>query len=215
MPLVCSNCGAHALTNAEGRSNSTCCTECGQTTPANILPLFVVTGASGSGKTSVIPELRCRLPECVVFDKDLLWGRVTSEHFTNNWLRIAYSIAQGGRHTVICGTIMPWDIDASSDRGLVGTVHFLNLHCCDEIREQRLRARPEWRQNASNEYINEHKQFARWLIDNASTKYDPPMPTVDTSNKPVAEVAGAIAQWVLTILEGNPTREPACHSSSA
>ncbi len=214
MPLVCPNCGANALTLAEGCPNSTCCTECGQTTPANILPLFVVTGASGSGKTTVIPELRCRLPECVVFDKDLLWGRAAGEHFTNNWLRIAYSIAQGGRHTIICGTIMPWDIDACPDLGLVGTVHFLNLHCRDEIREQRLRERPPWRQS-SPEFINEHKQFARWLVNNASLKYDPPMPTVDTSTTPVAEVASAIAQWVLTILEANPTREPACHSSSA
>ncbi len=210
MPLLCRKCGAIALTKAQCVELGLRCTECNQITRANIFPLFVVTGASGSGKTAVIPELRCRLPECVVFDLDLLWGRVADEHFTNNWLRIAYSIAQGGRYTIICGTMMPWDIDACSDRGLLDTIHFLNLHCNELVREQRLRDR--WPGNpACAEFINEHKKFANWLVNNALTKYSPPMPTVDTSTAPISEVAQTIAQWILTILA---QREPALPSAS-
>jgi adenylylsulfate kinase-like enzyme len=87
MPLVCPKCGAYALNNTERNPNATTCSACGQITPANIFPLYIVTGASGSGKSTVVAELRCQLPECVVFDADLLWGRTNEYH--NIWLRIA------------------------------------------------------------------------------------------------------------------------------
>src|SRR5207248_11520779 len=81
MPLICPHCGAYALNNTERNPSSTTCSQCGKTKPANILPLFVVTGASGAGKTSVIPALRQLLPECIIFDKDLLCGRCDEKHF--------------------------------------------------------------------------------------------------------------------------------------
>jgi len=65
MPLVCPSCGAYALGNPARTPGETSCSACGRTTPANIFPLCVVTGASGSGKTTVIPALRERLPEAI------------------------------------------------------------------------------------------------------------------------------------------------------
>jgi hypothetical protein len=196
MPLVCPRCGSYALGNAAQTADSTRCADCAQPTAANILPLFVVTGASGSGKTCVTAELRCRLPECVVLDKDLLWGRAAADQFTNNWLRIAYGVAQGGRHTLICGTMMPADFAVSEDRGLVGPIHFLNLTCSDEVRERRLRARLAWRESAGDAFIARQRRCAHWLLEHATMAYDPPMPTIDTTALEVAEVADAIARWV-------------------
>jgi len=197
MSLVCPKCGAYGLNNVERLPDATTCSVCHQVTPANIFPLFVVTGASGSGKSRVVGELRCRLMECVVFDSDLLWGRTAERQYQNDWVRIAYSIAQGGRHTVICGTLMPGDLDACEDRGLVGAIQFLNLHCSDEVRERRLRERPSWRNSSSDEFLEEHKRFARWLIENAATSFDPPMVMVDTSDVSVEEVVEAVVEWVL------------------
>lgn len=215
MPLVCQHCGSYALNNVERSADSTRCADCGQPTAANIFPLFVVTGASGSGKTFVIPELRCRLPECVVFDKDLLWGRAADGQFTNNWLRVAYGVAQSGRHTLICGTMMPDDFTQSEDRGLVGPIHFLNLTCSDEVRAQRLRARPAWRQSSDEAFIARHLRFARWLLANAATAFEPPMPTVDTTAMTVAEVADAIVRWVRSVLNGELIGEPSPTAASA
>jgi hypothetical protein len=90
---------------------------------------------------------------------------------------------------------------ACEARDLIGTIHFLSLHCSDEVREQRLRTHPTWRQSSNDAVIEEHRQFARWLIDNAMTAYNPPMPTVDTSNSSTTEVAATIARWVLTVLQ--------------
>jgi hypothetical protein len=103
MPLVCPRCASWSLDNAERQVDVLRCEACGGVVAVNILPLFVVTGASGAGKSTIAPALRSRLRECVVFDKDLIWGASWDQVY-NNWLRIAYSIAQGGRHTVICGT---------------------------------------------------------------------------------------------------------------
>lgn len=52
MPLLCQKCDAFALTKADPIELGLRCTECGKNTPAKIFPLFIVTGASGSGKTT-------------------------------------------------------------------------------------------------------------------------------------------------------------------
>ncbi len=202
MPEVCPNCGAYALRNKERSLDHLTCLHCGQPTSTNIYPLFIVTGTSGAGKTTVASELIKALPECVVFDKDLLLSTCTAswENFYTSWLLLAHSIAQGGRHTVICGTILPQDLDQCEARELVSTIHFLNLHCSDAERAKRLRTRPSWR-GVSEAFIEEHKRFAQWLLDNASTSFDPPMPTLDTSTLSVEEVAQRIAEWVRRAIE--------------
>src|SRR5271167_4208618 len=91
---------------------------------------------------------------------------------------------------------MPWDLDACEARGLIGTIHFLNLHCIDEVREQRLRTRPSWRQSSHDAFIEEHRKFAHWLLDNATTAYDPPMPIIDTSNSSLTRVESRFIEHV-------------------
>lgn len=194
--------------NTERSLDSTRCTECGKTIPANIFPLLVVTGASGSGKTAIVPRLRGNLSDCVVFDKDLLWGRCGDwNQFYNNWLRIAYTIAQGGRFTLIAGIIMPWDFDTCEDRNLIGTIHYLNLHCSDDVREQRLRARPSWRQSTNDWFIEEHKRVARQLLE-IGASVDPPMQIIDTTHLSVAKTAAAAVRWAKTVLKGYPKIAP-------
>ncbi|MDF2921951.1 MAG: nucleoside kinase [Paenibacillaceae bacterium] len=157
-------------------------------------PLFIVTGASGAGKTTVIKELRRILPDLDVFDVDATHKFIGDDwhKIQNIWLRVARNIAQCGRITIICGTMMPWDIEKCEDYSFFSNVYYLNLHCDDETREMRLRAR-KW----SDEMILEHKNFAKWLIENAVKAYSPPMPIIDTSNTGVTEVAGQIKAWVL------------------
>ena len=78
--------------------------------PARRLPLFVVTGASGSGKSAVFPFLAAELQEYAVFDADLLidpFGLACAPDpinwtaFRDAWLAVAHSVAQSGRATVL------------------------------------------------------------------------------------------------------------------
>lgn len=157
------------------------------------LPLFIVTGASGSGKTYVIDELRKIMPEFDIFDPDSLVDFIGFdwEKMRNIWLRVARNIAYSGRMTIICGTMMPWDIEKCEDYTCFEHVYYLNLHCEDETRELRLRQR-----NWSDDMIQEHKEFAKWLLEHADKAYTPPMPIVDTTHTDVSQVALQIKEWI-------------------
>lgn len=157
-------------------------------------PLFIVTGASGAGKTTVLTELQTLLPACNVFDVDSLHRIVGDDwiKIKKIWLRVARGSALGGRRTILCGTIMPWDIKDSEDFAFFSHIYYVSLHCSDECRQQRLRAR-KW----SDDMILEHKNFADWIIANSATAFSPPMPIIDTSSTAPAEVALQIRDWVL------------------
>lgn len=156
-------------------------------------PLFIVTGASGSGKTYVIKELRRLMPDFDIFDPDNLIEFIGHdwEMMRNIWLRVARNIAENGRMTIICGTMMPWDIEKCADFPFFKHVYYLNLHCDEETREKRLRER-----NWSEEEIQNHKNFAKRLLEIADEVYNPPMPTIDTTATDVTEVASRIREWV-------------------
>lgn len=64
------------------------------------LLLFIVTGASGSGKTYVIKELRRMMPDFDIFDPDNLVEFIGHdwEKMRNIWLRVARNIAQNWTH---------------------------------------------------------------------------------------------------------------------
>ncbi|WP_409340327.1 AAA family ATPase [Paenibacillus sp. MBLB4367] len=158
-------------------------------------PLFIVTGSSGSGKTYVLDELRKIMPGFVAFDLDNLRGFIDYNDWQkglNIYVRFARDIVKSGVMTILCGTVMPWDMEKCADFECFSHVYYLNLHCDDDAREQRLRAR-DWPENK----IHDYKNFAKWLIDNADTAYSPPMPIVDTTNSNVTEVASRIKEWVL------------------
>jgi hypothetical protein len=181
------------------------CPACGATERAQRLPLFVVTGASGSGKTTVLPHLVAALPECVVFDVDWLidsfemasesvsWGALRDA-----WLAVAHGIAQGGRYTVLLGPFMPDQLEPLAARRWVGDIHFAVLDCDDDVRRQRLEARPPWRERA----VEHHVGFAAHLRRTISTRFTTDSTPADTA----ALVAGRVRE---TLRQANATPTPA------
>jgi hypothetical protein len=169
------------------------CPTCGATESARRLPLFVVTGASGSGKTTVYPHLVATLPECVIFDVDWLIdsfaqacrpGEIAWPAFRDGWLSIAHGVAQGGRHTVLLGPFMPEQLALLPARRWVTDIHFAVLDCTDDSRRARLTGRPPWRERS----IDEHIAFAAHL-----RKTIPTLISTDTSP---TDAADRVADWV-------------------
>lgn len=156
------------------------------------MPLFIITGASGTGKTTVTPLLRKLMPEIDVFDMDIIQN-VDWQVAKHNWLRIAYSISLSCRCTILCGTMTPENLETCDHKEHFSHICYLNLHCDDQTRNSRLKAR-----NWDDDLIYEHLNFAKWLINNAEIAFDPPMPTIDTTNTAVEEVANQIMIWVNT-----------------
>ena len=67
--------------------------------------LFFVTGASGSGKTAIIPRLRQRLPQVAVYDFDSIGvppdaDAAWRQQATERWLRqaIAHQLGRVAAH---------------------------------------------------------------------------------------------------------------------
>ena len=202
--MFCDRCGEYAVRRAGlvEEIGTFRCARCHREFERRVLPLSIVTGASGAGKTSIIPPLQRLLTECGVLDKDAMWA-TTWDMAYNNLLRVASALAQGGRHTVIVGTILPEMLDPLSDRCLVGMIRYANLHCDDENRARRLLTRRTW-DIPDDEFIDQHRVFAQWLLDHAATDFDPPMSTFDTTSRPPGDVARDVAAWVRNTNEGKP-----------
>jgi hypothetical protein len=198
--MFCDRCGASAIERItlEGRQGTFICARCGRTDTRQVRPLLIVTGASGVGKTSIIPHLQRELTEMVVLDKDAMWARDWDMAY-NNLFRVASAVAQSGRPTMVVGTILPDMIDGLSDRCLVDPVVYANLHCSDASRRTRLLGRRTW-DIPDDAFIRQHAEFAGWLLKNADTAFDPPMPTFDTDADIPAQVAGRVAMWARTVM---------------
>jgi hypothetical protein len=179
---------------------SALCPDCGRIdSAAAIEPLFIVTGASGSGKTSVFAPLARRLVgRCITFDVDWLLDaagqlshassveEIDSSAFRSAWLLVAHGVAQCGMPTVLLGPLIPEHLEGLSARKWVGEIHFLLLDCPDEIRRKHLVARPPWRSRD----IEAQTSFGRWLRANIDAR-------IDTTNGTPEDSADAAAQWVL------------------
>src|SRR3984957_14375488 len=172
------------------------CPACADVNPhAATRPLFVVTGASGSGKTTIFPELLDRMAGwCAVFDVDWLidpLGRAGKDRqvdwpaFRDTWLHVAHGVAQNGLPTLLLAPFIPQHLDDLPGRAWVGDLHFLVLDCPDDERPRGVEARPRWRARD----IDEQTGYGRWLRENL----EPVIDTTSQSPSEGADTAGARA----------------------
>ena len=154
--MFCYPCGSYAIKRHEliNCIGYFACDACGYQFTKIVLPLFIVTGASGAGKSTIIEPLQHLLPEYGVFDKDSIWAS-SWDMVANDFFRIASALAQGDKKTVIVGTIVPHHLEGLSDRDLVGEIYYINLHTDDQTRRTRLTTRRKWGQ-PSEEFIQAH-----------------------------------------------------------
>jgi broad-specificity NMP kinase len=197
---VCPNCGEYRVDKIivpEGPY--AVCPVCEYRYKFMRLPLFVLTGASGVGKTTTCLELAARTKNFVVMESDILWRDEFNQPETNylnyreTWLRVCKNISQAGKPVILCGAGIPDQFEQCVERRYFSDIHYLALVCEDEALAARLRSRPDWR-GVSDEYIERHVEFNRWLKANAQST-QPPMSVIDTSAITVSETAGRVEQW--------------------
>ncbi|HLQ57420.1 MAG TPA: AAA family ATPase [Streptosporangiaceae bacterium] len=166
----CQSCTAPVIMQPCG--GAAWCPDCGRLDQgAAIEPLFVVTGASGSGKTAIFPALaRLLTGRCVTFDFNwmldaagaLSGGQpVAWPAFRDARLAVAHGIAQSGMPTVLLGPLIPGHLNRLANRRWVGEIHYLLLDCPDDLRRRRIEARPAWRRRD----IEEQTAFAGIKVD--------------------------------------------------
>lgn len=207
MPLSCPSCDAFALAG-DPNSNNLRCTSCNSEINANLLPLFLITGASGTGKSTLVRHLRPLIPDCFVVGGDLL---VDIQHrdrqaFVGRWLRVAYASAQCGRPLVLACVLEKEEIETHVDRSLVGPVYVIALAVDEQERVARLEARPRWAKHSEEkraERIAEHADLTEKLVQDADL-------VIDSVEKSVDDVAKEVAAWIQQrIVATSPSTAPA------
>jgi hypothetical protein len=190
----CQSCDEPIVMEPDGGAAR--CPACGGLDKAGAVePLFVVTGASGAGKTAILaPLARLLARRCVTFDVDWLLdaagalsgGNVIAwPALRDAWLSVAHGVAQAGMPTVLLGQLVPEALEPLPARRWIGEIHYLLLDCSDDVRRQRIECRPVWRDRD----INEQTRFGRWLRENISDR-------IDTSARTPEDTAAAVAAWV-------------------
>lgn len=206
MPFnVCPACGAWEVEKrVEPREPGwavAVCVACGSEQRFRRLPLFIVTGPSGAGKTTTMHHLLHTFPECVVVESDVLWGAVPADAvgdyagYRNAWLRLVKTIAQAGKPVLLCGTMLPDQLERLPERRSIGEIHSLALTCDPEVLRARLEARPAWRDSGSEEFVGRMLAFNAWLRANAAST-SPPMTLHDTSREAPERTAAFVRRWV-------------------
>lgn len=179
------------------------CPECGHRQPFARKPLWVVGGASGSGKSTVCQALLGQLAGRVLLDSDLLWREEFNTPadgfagFFETWLRLAAAIHQSGGPVVLFGAgfAVPANLETRVYRRYLGPIHYLALVCDDETLRARLRARPAWRGSGSEAFVAQQLEFNRWLQEvgpQSALDYT----VVDTTLLSLAPTAQILADWV-------------------
>lgn len=199
---VCHQCGIYRADKLiEPSGPFAICPECGYKHPFRQLPLLIVSGASGAGKTTVCQHLSGKVTQAVLLDSDILWRPEFNTPDTNyrvffeTWLRVCKNISQSGRPVVLFGAGMgvPRNIENCIERRYFSKVHYLALVCSAEALSQRLGQRPEWRGTHEPTYIEEHIRFNSWF---KAYNGQPVIKLVDTTNAVLEETAQQVASWI-------------------
>jgi 2-phosphoglycerate kinase len=201
---VCSNCGIYTVEKEivdTANDSFAKCPACGHMHKFKKLPLVILTGASGSGKSAVTAELTRRMTRFVVLEKDILWSdyfSTLSDHnrtFNELWLRVAKNVGQNGKPVMLCGSFVPGQMESCSERRYFSELCFGALVCDNRTLTERLMKRPEWRNSGSEEFINEHNRFNEWFRHQEQTSNNT-LVLFDTSYNTIEETADEIIKWL-------------------
>ena len=206
---VCYSCGEyHAdktvvlLPETPGSAHAVC-PNCGHPHRFRHLPLLIVAGASGTGKSALIQKLVTHVDEAVLLDLDILWRPEFNrpddayDGYFDTWLRLIKNIAQSGRPVVVfgAGIGVPSNLEHQVERRYIADSRTLALTCDDETLGARLRARPDWRGSGSDTFIESQLEFNRWFVEVGPT-LSPPIELYDTTNQSIDATANHVAAWI-------------------
>ena len=196
---ICPQCCAYRPDRILDEGSKTMrCPECGATLPLQRLPLFLITGASGVGKSSVCRKLYLQERDYLVMESDIMWCDAFNEPESNYrryrelWLRMCKNISQGGRPVVLCGCCTPDQFEPCVERRYFTNLYYLAL-VSDE--EQLIRRLQEGRGIHDPAYIEGSVNFNRWLRNNARTT-QPALELLDLTGLDADQGAQAADAWI-------------------
>jgi hypothetical protein len=200
---VCHNCGSYRPDKTIDPSGPfAICPDCGYAHPFIFSPLFVISGASGTGKSTVVNLLARPGAGFVVLDGDILWRPQFNDpandyrDFMETWLRLCKNIAQSGQPVLLFGAGfgVPANLAGCVERRYFPHVHTLALVCSEDALTRRLLARPSWRASGGAEFLRSQLDFNRWFIE-AAARPELDITNLDTSHDSAADTARQVVEW--------------------
>ena len=184
--------------------------------------LFLITGASGSGKSACIPYLKRHLPDIVIHDFDELGvpdgaNAAWRQRVTEKWILQALLYQHAGRDMMLCGGLVLGEVLACPSAPALDAITTCLLDCHDVERIDRLRGQgddrgtqdmlcwaawqrmhavdPQWRPDVIQDGGVPEMQWERWQD---WQRGDPRWHVwiLDTTGRPLETVAERIAAWV-------------------
>lgn len=196
---ICPKCGDYEWNKqiSENKEYITC-KQCGHQWKFKAMPLFILTGCSGVGKTTTAQELIQHDTNFIVMDADFLYNIMP--HETNedykNWVEQIMSLS---KNIMQSGKPLLWTIAGALDyfenaynRRFFTDIYFLALVCNTEDLEKRMR---EGRHITDSNWINSSIKYNRWFIEKSSCD-NKKIDTYDITGKSVAKVADYVRKWV-------------------
>lgn len=171
------------------------CESCGGVTPILYMPLFIVLGASCTGKSSLALFLQHHQKTLISLDSDLLWrpefaGEGKSAYFSL-WMELALNICQCKKAVLLFTGGMPEDFLNAPEAKYFKKVYVLGLTAEEDDLRMRLKERPAWRNCSDDSFIESMLAY-----NDAVSKLPE---TLSTSGKGIAELAFNLTDWVMSI----------------
>ena len=186
--------------------------------------LFLVMGASGSGKSSCLSGLRRQRPHIDWRDFDDAPQHPVSpadrQLVTEYWLQLAVDNQAKGRSTGIAGTIVLGEVLACPSATAVEGVHALLLDCADSHRIERIRSRDGYEAKGASQdmlcwaaWLRMHASDPQWRQDVIQAQSAPEMdwniwsswqkgdarwnvPVLENTSLTIEETTNALLPWI-------------------
>lgn len=200
---VCKTCGKYSENLSFSKEKqAVICPVCGASQPIRRYPLFLITGASCAGKSTVSRELFLQDNGLIVLESDILWDDKWADMkdnyraYRHTWLRVCQNVCQqAGKPAVLCGCCDPSQFQGLSETGFFTGLHFLAVVCREEVLEHRMDRRGMTDEN----FRRSNADFNRWFYENYD-KVSPSITLLDTSDLSPNTAAEQALYWCREIL---------------
>jgi gluconate kinase len=215
VPFTCEVCGfGRDLIQLPAHGTVLRCPQCGDERHFLRPPLLIVTGTSGTGKSTICARLAGRIPGAVLLDADVFASDMISvvppnEDYPAFWrsmTRLAHEISQNNLAVVFFSVMLPQQLLANRDvLEYFESVSFLFLRCDADVLRTRFMRRlgsgsDTLRIEAAIEAaVDRWGRFNDVLIDAARSTND--MHVIDATRS-VGQVERDVRGWILARLQG-------------
>lgn len=194
---TCPNCGNYRWDKTVTETH-VICPRCGYTWQYKRLPLFILTGCSGVGKTTTGQALLGRQTDFIVLDADVFYNLMPHET-DEDYLAQVEQIESLSRNLMQSGKPVLWTMTGSLDKlhstyncRFFSQIYCLALTCEESALRRRM---TEGRGITDEGWLQSSADYNRYFQTH-TTLGDTAFDTFDITGKSVGEVADYVEAWV-------------------